>query len=848
MELSEVEQMLAGLAPEQIDLLKKIISRTSTMNAGDIENIEQAQDEQPSSDQTSDGNSGKSDELLEGQVPSPDAEELLTDIYNSLKDLRQISLITGDRQKDLFTEWLGKTRKEVKNYGDELTETQRELNEQFVKSMDTITKIFQLYKCNALDSVDSFDNLSQNLRPIMNDFQAGHFKALDAYINNKQSMEMLNDEAESTILELEPLLKDSISSLCTKLLRFYHLLDAIGGYSNQKFLDSIPSKEDAEMFAVSNGVDDIKRLMSTSFSNVSPQLLEELDVEIQKIQGITKERVEEIRGLQSDVRSLRDKLHIESTDLDVTAYESDEDFKNHIDLKKGTVDAYRKKRDELMKTKQEREDRLKVYMDKVGDLWGVLRPNDNSIQEFLKENKNLKEESLMQFDSLLKELEKEKKDNIAKFIGSSRDRVKGYWDLLMYDDDERKNFKEYYVESEDQFTEGLLTAHSEEIERLRKEADTLKPILQGISTLNQLLKEKKELDESSKDPSRLLRRDSFRILRREEKARTKLSKLLPSIMDEMKAKLLEYENRGGRTFKVDGEPYLNKLEEIEKSVIPRRGHARSPMRRKAPVKRAVSTTAKRTRSMPSIRSSHTTHTTPATSIIRRQTTSDMTNPFVSRETSPVKRKRLNDGSHRTKVGDSRPQSSRVSRTPSLESRRSSDILHSLNVSGGSTVSNRPIFIKGGSPMRHLDYSVASKTSSLQPSKGKPKLKLSLSPHRSARTSLPPANKEQNVLSKRKFRYPTANIDEPKIPPPIPVLSSHPPSISKKRRASFQLQPAVTPVEELSDSLIYFSESDASLDEDKENQKPPSTEVAKGKLNPDVLSQNPSSLNWETDTF
>ncbi|QPG76426.1 hypothetical protein FOA43_003815 [Brettanomyces nanus] len=864
MKVLEVQQTIGRWAPSErkkfIEWLAKEQSKESTdssdesldksKHATDLskENLLDKQGaEVTSTDQSNTGNGG----LL--RTP----QKVICDIVHTFNELRQTTSLVGGNCQSEYLLWLEKMKRSAEDRKAEMIRSEKQLNDQFISSLETIKKIFQLLlNCNVCENQEStMELLGDKIQPIMSEFLKGKLQKLRNYSSDSLTMSTLNELAKTDILKLEPIIEESISDLSKKLQKFYRLLDLVGEcMADESFLHLLPSKDEVQSLSVFiKDPDTVKMIMSTKFSNVNSELLNKLDDEIDVVERLASERINQVKVLQTQARSLSAQLFISIDDLDTTVYTTDEEFKEHISLTKESIQRYQDKVAELDRCREKRQEKLDLYMKRVGDLWSILRSDDSSIQKFLKENKNLKEESLIKFEDLLKQLEQEKRDNMAKFIQASQERVKGYWDLLMYDENERRTFKEYYVEDTDQFDNKLLNSYSAEIEKLRKEAENLKPLIQNISLLDKLLEDKHQVDESSKDPSRLLRRDSFKILRREEKTRTRLGKLLPVTIDKIKKGLTEYSAQGGRIIKVNGEPYIERIKEIEQTVIHRRPRMRARSQRInkqviQPSKGRVRTRSLRTTSEPY----RSIHATPAHSIIRHRSTSEMTNPFLSRENTPHKRAKLNDGSHSSNFQLEKRLGSPIvfsDRFDESTGNRRTDSIQSLNISGSTTVSNKPIVIKGGSPVRHLDYSTASKTQVNQNFMSMPKLRLSLTPHSQAGSeSLVPVSLDHhtNLSVNKKFRYPTSSHgllqNGPNIS--VPATMACEKGISRKRVASYQMQP----VEELSDSLIYFSESETPVLEDKENQPPQVVDAGNLKQLFSSISAVKPSISWETDTF
>ena len=85
--------------------------------------------------------------------------------------------------------------------------------------------------------------------------------------------------------------------------------------------------------------------------------------------------------------------------------------------------------------------------------------------------------------------------------------------------------------------------------------------------LQELLKDQQFLIESSKDSSRLLSKNSCKILLNEEKIRKRINKTLPKLIDNLKKETSQYNNdaiqMGKRTLFINGEDFFEKILFIE---------------------------------------------------------------------------------------------------------------------------------------------------------------------------------------------------------------------------------------------------------------------------------------------
>ncbi|GME95676.1 unnamed protein product [[Candida] boidinii] len=270
----------------------------------------------------------------------------------------------------------------------------------------------------------------------------------------------------------------------------------------------------------------------------------------------------------------------------------------------------------------------------------------------------------------------------------------------MYDENYCLNdFKEFYINDESKYDEFLLNLHSNYILKLRNEIDEIKPLLKLISNLNELKSDKILLDLSIKDPSRLLKRNSFKILKNEEKLRNKLNKLLPLTINELKLKIKEFELKYNRFFIINNENYsitLNNLEiellgnhhnqnkkfksirgrSIEKSSQISRERSRS---RSLPRKEILASSTRQNRQQQQ-------HQQPPRSISRSNSrTLSRSNSNLSSKNRSVSRKSINDPFNSKEIKD-------ISPTKYINNHSSSS--DSSSSSSSSSINQQPRKISG----------------------------------------------------------------------------------------------------------------------------------------------------------
>lgn len=223
----------------------------------------------------------------------------------------------------------------------------------------------------------------------------------------------------------------------------------------------------------------------------------------------------------------------------------------------------RAKKDKLESEKKNREKRLRELKDAVEALWEKLGVEERERKAFLNANRGCGVRQINEFDDELARLNELKRQNLHLFVEDARCKLQELWDALYFAEDEMLEFTPAFS---DVYSDALLEAHEQEIERLETLREQRAPTLALVERHRSLIAEREELEASSQDASRLLakgqkgeRRDPGKLLR-EEKMRKRIAKELPKVTTELRKTLEQWEDEWGRPFYVRGERYLDILD------------------------------------------------------------------------------------------------------------------------------------------------------------------------------------------------------------------------------------------------------------------------------------------------
>lgn len=221
---------------------------------------------------------------------------------------------------------------------------------------------------------------------------------------------------------------------------------------------------------------------------------------------------------------------------------------------------------------QNRETEKRHLHEKCSFLWEKLKIPSTHIDKFVAENAGLSLKVLKEYSKELERLEVMKKKLIKSLIEDSWSKISELWHTMHYSEAERVQFTEHYNNLREQSTtveddEKLLEICESMISQLERKYALYEPILKLVDEFKSLQKDKVELERSSKDSSRLLSRHSHKILLQEERARKRISRHFPSVIQELKSKLMDFEREFNKDFIVDGSRFLDVILEQEEEIV-----------------------------------------------------------------------------------------------------------------------------------------------------------------------------------------------------------------------------------------------------------------------------------------
>lgn len=340
------------------------------------------------------------------------------------------------------------------------------------------------------------------------------------------------------------------------------------------------------------------------FSNLTSNCIHTLETLIKNYQEEYNRRLETYKKLLNNLLQIADDLCIDiRSELPNELHiEISEDAKPTI-----TWHAIESLQKSLKKCEYQRQNRLKERTEllrKCQVLWTKLKVPEQQQQKFIENNSDLSMRSLENLANELLKLEEMKKKLIKKLIQESWEKIKEYYKAMSFTMEEQEEFLTSFdnMSKESQSLEDdehLLEYCESQIEDLKKKMDIYQPIWKLIESFDSLQKDKIRLDESTKDSSRLLARNSHKILLEEERTRKRISRHFPTIVQDLKEKLLQFQDVFGKPFLLNGEYFLDVVIQQEAELLSKypksRINMKPPSVKQDEIKKVVPKTPKASR-------------------------------------------------------------------------------------------------------------------------------------------------------------------------------------------------------------------------------------------------------------
>ncbi|CCK72801.1 Ase1p KNAG_0L01820 [Huiozyma naganishii CBS 8797] len=320
-------------------------------------------------------------------------------------------------------------------------------------------------------------------------------------------------------------------------------------------------------------------LYDTEFSDISSERVKQMD----RIASIYQQeygfRCQRIRSLVNECDALVKKLGIPEDDIsekaDLRQFIAKIDGNPRggatadlIPVSNSTLEFLSNALSKYQRCESERQAEKTALLHSCETLWTLLKVPQGKIDSFQQQHSGLSLETLSNMKNELKNLQVMKKSLIKNIINESWGKINELWDTLQADSQDRAPFLRQFETLRNssktlEDDERLLEVCEEELKRLDARLAVYTPVLKLIEEFKSLKEDKLFLENSSKDSSRLLSRNSHKILLREEKTRKRILRHFPRVIRCMKLALERAEQVFHIPFTVDDQDIHEVIEQEE---------------------------------------------------------------------------------------------------------------------------------------------------------------------------------------------------------------------------------------------------------------------------------------------
>ncbi|GAV47671.1 hypothetical protein ZYGR_0H05170 [Zygosaccharomyces rouxii] len=319
-------------------------------------------------------------------------------------------------------------------------------------------------------------------------------------------------------------------------------------------------------------------LYNDHFNDISEDKIQILGQTIQIYQEEYDFRISHLKSVPNNISQLVSEL---KTDLDpqvqriLSLYlqlDSNVMPKMYTSVHKSTIESLEKVLREQQTIYEKRKEIKEALLTKCESLWNRLKIPQAYIDNFLKHCEGHSTAVTRKIVRELEKLEEMKKKLIKTLIEESSQRIEELWSFLQYEDEEKSQFLYIFESLRESSTtleddERLLEACENEIKSLEEKLSVYKPTLQLVQEFESLRADKLSLETSSKDSSRLLARNSHKILLQEEKTRKRVTRHFPRVIKDLKNGLEDIQTTFGKPLVVNGQDMMEIVTQVEEELI-----------------------------------------------------------------------------------------------------------------------------------------------------------------------------------------------------------------------------------------------------------------------------------------
>ncbi|GAA5904833.1 hypothetical protein JCM5296_005085 [Sporobolomyces johnsonii] len=241
------------------------------------------------------------------------------------------------------------------------------------------------------------------------------------------------------------------------------------------------------------------------------------------------------------------------------------------------------KRKWLEEEKDSRNNLIQTTYDKLYPLWTMLGVSEDEMEAFVNRWMGSTQDVVNAYQDELARMNTLKRSNLSTFIQREREALTALWDTLYLSHPQRlAQFPAYTISVEpsrvwnaahgcedelvnDNVSEELLVAHERERERLEKEVEEARPVLERLAKYFDVVEKMKALEAAAADPSRLTSRGSSARLLQEERDRKRVQKEKPKLEAELRSLIPQWEAANNRPFLVNGVSFIDGLDQQQRA-------------------------------------------------------------------------------------------------------------------------------------------------------------------------------------------------------------------------------------------------------------------------------------------
>uniref|UniRef100_A0A674ESB4 Protein regulator of cytokinesis 1b n=1 Tax=Salmo trutta TaxID=8032 RepID=A0A674ESB4_SALTR len=211
---------------------------------------------------------------------------------------------------------------------------------------------------------------------------------------------------------------------------------------------------------------------------------------------------------------------------------------------------------QLEERKAENQAVCEAHREKIQELWDRLQVPQEERELFSEHMVASKKKNLDALEAEGRRLMELKRLNMRNVTEAIRSEIAVLWEKCFFSSDQQQAFVPYFSND---FTEELLGLHEAEILRLKQHYEEHKELFEGVHHWEESWRLFLELEEKATDPSRFTNRGGN--LLKEEKQKAELHKSLPKLEKKLKAQIDVWEQDQAREFLVNGQKFLQFVEE-----------------------------------------------------------------------------------------------------------------------------------------------------------------------------------------------------------------------------------------------------------------------------------------------